>query len=92
MKIAVKYLAQLKKAAGMGIEDVAVDPGCSVANLVRGLAANDDGTLRPLLLDPQGRPHASLLIFVGDEQVRAAEDRFLREGDVVTLLTPMAGG
>ena len=48
--------------------------------------------LRGLLLGEGGAPQPALLLFVGDEQVAAGDRRPLKDGDVVTILSPMAGG
>ena len=56
---------------------------------------DDDGAvlaLRPLLLRADGSPRPSLLVVVGDEQVRVDDPRPLKAGDVVTVMTPIAGG
>ena len=90
MQITVHYMAQLKRAAGMGCELVEVDGDCTVTELLLQLAKGRAEGFRGLVVNDQGRPHPSLLLFVGTEQVRG--DRALRDGDQVTLLTPMAGG
>jgi MoaD family protein len=92
MRVAVKYLAQIKQAAGRASEAVELDEGCSLRDLVRRLAERHGEPLRSLLLGPAGSPHDALLLFVGDEQVRWEVERELRDGDVVTVLAPMAGG
>ena len=92
MRVAVKYLAQLKQAAGCASEAVELDGACSLPELVGRLAERHGEPLRGLLLDPAGRPHDALLVFVGDEQVRWEAARALRDGDLVTVLAPMAGG
>jgi molybdopterin converting factor small subunit len=92
MRVAVKYLAQVRQAAGCASEAVEVDGGCSAGDLVRRLAERHGEPLRRLLLGPAGAPHDSLLVFVGDEQVRFPAQHRLHDGDVVTVLTPMAGG
>lgn len=79
MKLAVRYLAQLRHAVGSGGEEVELPGPLSVRELLAALAAR-----RPALLTP------ALLVFVGDEQ--AEPERQLRDGDEVTLLTPVAGG
>jgi molybdopterin converting factor small subunit len=92
MRVAVKYLAQVKQAAGCTSEAVEVDAGCSLRGLVRRLAERHGEPLCGLLLGPTGTPHDSLLVFLGDEQVRWEAARDLRDGDVITVLAPMAGG
>jgi molybdopterin converting factor small subunit len=89
MNIEVRYLAQLRPAAGRGAETVEAPDGCTVAALLRLLAGRGE-RLRAVLLDQQGDVRATILAFVGEEQ--AERDRVLRDGDEVTLMTPIAGG
>lgn len=88
MKITVKYMAQLKRAAGIEGEEVEIHSGCTVGALVCRLAQRE--AVRAFLIDGDSRPQRALLVFVGDEQVDAA--RTLKDNDQITLLTPMAGG
>lgn len=90
MKVIVKYMAQLKQAAGAGAEETEVDMGCTVAAFVHRLGGRP--ALRKLLLDGESKPQRALLVFVGDEQVSSDSARLLKDGDQLTLLTPMAGG
>jgi molybdopterin converting factor small subunit len=89
MRLSVRYMAQLKHAAGVGSEQVELDGACTVAGLVAHLAGRN-GNLCRLLLDERGGPQPTILVFLGDEQAGPATP--LREGAVVTLLSPMAGG
>lgn len=89
MNVTVRYLAQLKQAAGRSSETVAVEPGGTLAGLLAALAQRTPA-LRGVLLDPLGQPHRGLLVFIGDRQ--AAGDEPLADGAEVTLLTPIAGG
>jgi molybdopterin converting factor small subunit len=89
MIVGVRYLAQLKQAAGRAVEQVSIDARCTVAELA-GLLAERHVALRSSLLDAAGQVQPTLLIFVGDEQ--AEPGRLLRDGDEVTLMTPIAGG
>jgi sulfur-carrier protein len=90
MQITVHYFAQLKRAAGVAVDSVAVDASTTLAQLVTHLAGRHDGAFRSLVLDAAGLPQRSLLYAVGDDQ--AELDCVLRDGDVVTILAPMAGG
>ena len=92
VKIAVHYRAQVRQAANAACEQVEVEEPCSVLELLARLADRHGEPLRKLLLDPDGRPQPTVLIFVGDQQVGPGERAELREGDVVTVLSPMAGG
>jgi molybdopterin converting factor small subunit len=90
MRVEVRYLAQVRHAAGRAAEQVELEGPCSVRELVTRLAEARGLPLRGLLLDGRGSVQPALLLFVGDEQVDAA--RPLRDGEVVTVLSPMAGG
>jgi molybdopterin converting factor small subunit len=92
MRVVVKYLAQVKQAAGCPSEAVELNGDGSVAELMRRLAEQHGEPLRALLLGSAGMPHHALLLFVGGEQVHGDSPRELRDGDVVTVLAPMAGG
>jgi molybdopterin converting factor small subunit len=90
MQVTVHYFAQLKRAAGVASETVTLEPGVTLGQLLQRLAAQRSGAFRALALDAAGRPQRALLYAIGDEQ--ADLDHVLKEGDVVTLLAPMAGG
>jgi len=91
MKVTVHLLAQLRKAAGTERMEIEMSADTTLAELLVELCRITPA-LRPFLLDAGDRPPPSILVFLGEEQVRRLEVQKLREGDVVTLLTPMAGG
>jgi molybdopterin converting factor small subunit len=90
MKVAVRYLAQLKQAAGLAREEVDVEAACPVGWLAASLAERHGQPLRGLLLDAHGAVQPTILLIAGDEQVGPAAE--LRDGDELTLLTPIPGG
>jgi molybdopterin converting factor small subunit len=92
MKVAVNYLAQVKQAVGCGAESVELAGGCSLQEFVGRLASRHGEPLRRLLLNAAGGLRDGILLFVGDEQVRWEVAVELKDGDVVTVLAPMAGG
>jgi molybdopterin converting factor small subunit len=92
MRISVRYLAQLRQAAGTAGEEVELQTASSARELVTQLAQRRGGDLGRLLLDSDGRLHPTILLFVGDEQVGPEEYTPLKEGDIITLLSPIAGG
>ena len=91
MKITVKYMAQVKQAAGASSEVVELAGPCSVGECIARLAERHGEPLRRLLLEADGQVQPALLLFVGEEQVEP-ETAALVDGDVVTILAPMAGG
>ena len=88
MSVTVRFCGQAREAAG---EAPLTSVATRVAELLKELAAKNDA-LRPLLLRADGSPSPSLLVVVGDEQVRVDDPRPLKAGDVVTVMTPIAGG
>jgi molybdopterin converting factor small subunit len=92
MKVVVRYMAQLRQAAGRAGEEIDLDGPCSLPDLLRRLAGRHGEPFGRLLLDAGGSLQPSILLFVGDEQVGAGAPVQLRDGDVITLLAPMAGG
>ncbi len=90
MRIAVRYMAQLRQATGVSAEEVELPDACSVGDLLARLAGRHGEPLRRLLLDRDGATQPTILVFVGDEQ--AGDRAVLADGDVVTLLSPIAGG
>lgn len=92
MNIAVIYMAQLKTAAGTGSEVVRLPPSCSVQELVRQLAARHGPDLQHLLLTAEGHLQPTILLFLNDQQVQQPDRTALKDGDQLTLLSPIAGG
>ena len=92
MKVQVKYLAQARYAAGMAAESVEVADVCSLETLVRRLAEIHSDPLRKHLLAADGSLAHGILLFVNDRQETNPGAVALHDGDVVTLMAPMAGG
>jgi molybdopterin converting factor small subunit len=92
MRVSVRYMAQLRTAAGVAGEAVDLDGPCTASDLAARLAARHGEALRRLLLGADGRLCPMILVFAGDAQVGPDEPLVLKDGDVVTLLSPVAGG
>jgi molybdopterin converting factor small subunit len=92
MKIRVEYVAQIKDVAGRPGEVLEVPADTSVLDLLRSVARTRGERLRGLLLDAAGGLRPSALVFVGDEQFEAGQPQPLRDGDTVTIMSPLAGG
>ncbi len=82
----------MKPAAGTPAETLELAGPCPARDVVPLLAERHGDPLRRLLLDADGRVRPTILVFVGDEQVVPEQDVTLRDGDTVTLMTPLAGG
>lgn len=91
MKVTVRYMAQLKQAAGGSSEEVEAANSASVQQLLLSLAARHPD-LKRILLDDNQQLQSTILVFLDDEQVEQPGQTVLSEGAVVTLLSPIAGG
>jgi molybdopterin converting factor small subunit len=92
MKVTVKYGAQARVATGISIEEVDLDEPLTIHDLVIRLARQHGTAFRRLALDANGCPHPSLLVAIGDDQVRAGDHRKVASSETVTILTPISGG
>jgi molybdopterin converting factor small subunit len=92
MKVQVQYMAQLRQAVGVRAEEIEMAGPCSVHALLGMLVGRHGDCLGRLLLNGQGGLDATILVFVGDDQVGQPKGYLLREDDVVTLVSPIAGG
>src|SRR5439155_56386 len=77
MKVTVRYLAQAKEAAGRASEEVELDGPTTLQDLIVRLARRHGAAFERMALNGADTPHPSLLIVVGDEQVRSGEPRRL---------------
>jgi MoaD family protein len=91
MRITVRYSAQARTLLGKASEPLELAKPLTVREVVMLLGENHP-ELRRLLLNQQGEPHPSLLLFLDDEQVEAGSAQVLRDGDSISILPPIAGG
>ncbi len=92
MKINVEYAAHVKRAAGVRGDEVELDSPATLADVVAEIAKLRGEALSGTLLTVDCALHPSILVFVGDRQVRNAADHQISDGDVVTFLSPISGG
>lgn len=92
MRIVVRYQAQVRHAAGVAVDEVQVEGACSLQDLIRYLVERRGNSLRKILLGPAGGFQPSILYFVGDQHATLDQPVALKDGDVVTVLSPIAGG
>jgi molybdopterin converting factor small subunit len=92
MQITIKYLAQLKQAAGITHETIDIELPCVPSTVLQRLSERHNDHFRRLLFDQDGKLHPAILLFVGQNQVRPDTPCIFREGDIMTILSPMAGG
>jgi len=92
MTVTVEYGAQLRDAAGTAAERLQVEGACDLRRLLA-LAADRHGrAFRDLVLDGAGMPRPSNMVLLGGQLLRWDSSRPLQDGDVVAILSPIAGG
>lgn len=89
MSVRVIYRAQFRTAANMAEEELPLSAVATLAALLTEIGRRHP-SLEPLLFREDGSRREAVLIFIND--ITTDDSRPLVTGDVVTLLTPMAGG
>ena len=93
MQVTVEYAAQVKQVAGVARDVIELDQPSPVAEIARQVAANGNEGLAGILLDENGQPRPSILVFKGEDQVRWDDTATLvADGETITLLSPVSGG
>lgn len=92
MNITVEYHGQLRHLAQKESESCIVDDNTSIPEFITTISKNYDDTFRAILFDKSGTLLPSALILMDDEPVDRENWPSLKDGDVITILPPIAGG
>ena len=92
MQISISYLSQLKKAAGVPQETIAVESPCTVQQFLSDAVCSRRAQLCNTIRNADGSFRDILLVFVGDRQVNLEEPFQLDDGDEIAVMFPIAGG
>ena len=92
ISLTVIYTAQLKKAASKASERFSFATPCTLDDVVRRVIEEHGEDISGLLLDETQKPHPSILIFVGENQVPTGSSLLLEDGESITFLSPISGG
>jgi molybdopterin converting factor small subunit len=93
MPVTVEYAAQIKRVAGVAHDIIELAEPCTVADIARQVAANHGDQLAEILLDDNQQPRPSILVFLGDLQLRWDDTTTrVQDGQTITLLSPVSGG
>ncbi len=84
MTITVEYHAQARTAIGSAKETIEIGSGATLSQLLDRLTGTHGEAIGSVL--------QSSLIFLGDRQVRPDSQQKLRNGDILTLVSPISGG
>lgn len=94
MRLRVQYTAQLRSAAGRPGDEIKLPEGSNLAEVLVYVAAELPREAVGYVLTSSGDLQPSLLVAVNNQAIstREADSLVVKPGDVVTLLTPIAGG
>ena len=88
MKITFSYFAQIRQKAGVESEAIEVADGTTAIDVLKTIDHGDE--FSGLLFDESGALRPVILFVVND--VPAAPDQMLSDGDQVQVFSPVAGG
>jgi MoaD family protein len=92
MRITIEYWNQVKEATGTAGETLELAEASGTGELLRQLAERYGNPLHDLIVGADGDLRPSTIVSLNGELARARVQRPLHDGDVVTLLLPVAGG
>lgn len=92
MKVKVKYTAQLKKAIGVGEEWVELESGALLKDLLEIQFQKRKNGFLDMVFNGNGEFLGTVLLIVNGRQVNFEYSETLKENDVVTIMSPIAGG
>lgn len=91
INVNVEYTAQLRVRAGCASDQIALEQG-TVTALFAAIAKRRGTALKELLIAADGGPAATILCFINDQQIDWQQPPTLRDGDRITLMSPISGG
>ena len=95
MKVVVKAFATIREALGRGWMSMELEEGVDVKRLLEKLSEIHGERFTKLVLDPdEGKVAAGVKVLVNGRDIEFLEGlrTRLRDGDVVALIPPVAGG
>jgi molybdopterin converting factor small subunit len=93
MNITVKLRAQIKVAAGTDTLQISLAENGSFRNVMEAIQAQEIQNLNPFLFSENQTVSRSLLFTLNHGvQVRPEENPVLKDGDVITIFSPISGG
>ena len=91
MKSTILLWGQLKSLAEADSLELEVPEPHTIENAV-GTLVKAKAALKPMLVDENNQPQASIVVFADGVQVISREETPLSEGMEITLMSPISGG
>jgi len=97
MKVNVEYLANFRLITGKNREEIRLNEGCSLDELVKKLNSMYGREFCRTLLDPEGNLKPYMMLIVNNREIYPSmqiklRDIKLKDGDSVAFLPPLSGG
>ena len=92
MSVTIEYSAQIKQALGLASERIELGPTRTVAGILEVLTRRHGESFRHFVPADGGPRRGTLLLSVNDEQVFRDTPIELRDGDILRIMSPIAGG
>lgn len=92
MTIQVEYHAQIRQITGKSSEELQLPVNATVQQAIRALWQQYGEGLRAFLSTADGELRPSIVVILGEKQIRWSDPTPLRDGDSLLLLSPIAGG
>ena len=92
MTLLLEYHAQIRQITGKSTESLELPPNATLRQAIDALFQQYGDDLRTFLATPDGELRPSIVLILGDRQVRWTDPAALKDGDHLLLLSPIAGG
>lgn len=92
MSVTMEYSAQIKQALGLESERIELGSTRTVEGILEELARRHGKRFRHFVPADVGSRRGALLLSVNDEQVFRDTPIELRDGDILRIISPIAGG
>ena len=92
IRVKLNYVGLLRRAFSVSSEFSDCNEGVSAADLFVQKVRHLPQPTSLELLNADGHPSASILLFINGNQVEWSSPTTLQNGDELTLLSPLAGG
>ena len=92
MTVHLEYHAQIRSFIGKSADTLVLAADTTVQQAIHALLQKYGEDVRGFLTTPEGELRPSILLFLGDRQVRWSVPTPLKDGDQLLLLSPIAGG
>jgi molybdopterin converting factor small subunit len=92
MQITVKYKSQVKKETGISFEELVITENEKLHDVLKRLTEKHGDKFGNLLFDDKGIFKNTILLAINNIQALYSENAQLKETDVLTIMSPIAGG